>query len=148
MTLIRYNPRRKMMRYNDDFNRGFFPFAPTFFESFDTPVMEWRPSVDITENDANFIVKAELAGLNKDDINVSLKNDVLTIKGEKSSVNDAEKDDFKISERRYGKFVRSFKLPSKVDRDKIDASYKDGVLTLELPKIEEAVPKNIEINLN
>ena len=148
MTLVRYNPRRSMLRFNDNFDRSIGSFFPTFFEGFNTPVMDWRPSVDIVEDETKFTVKAELAGLNKDDISVSLQDDLLTIKGEKSVNKDSEKEELRISERRFGKFVRSFKLPGKVDRNKIDASYRDGVLTLDIPKVEDAIPKNIEINLN
>lgn len=148
MTLVRYNPNRSLFRFNDESDGSFNPFSPAFFESFFTPMADWNPSVDITENDEKITVKAELAGMKKEDINVTLKNDVLTIKGEKSDSKDSEKDNIHVSERHYGKFIRSFRLPAKVDRGKIDASYKDGILTLELPKVEDAQPKNIEINLN
>lgn len=148
MTLVRYNPRRSILRFNDDLDRTWSPFSPAFFEGFNLSSMDWKPSVDITENEEKITVKAELAGIKKDDIHISLKNDVLTIEGEKTASNDKEKDNLHISERRYGKFVRSFRLPTKIDRKKIDASFKDGVLTLELPKTEEAIPKEIEISLN
>jgi len=148
MTLVRYDPRRSLLRFNEDFDWNLNPFSPAFFEGFGRFSQDWRPSVDISENDEKIIVKAEIAGMKKDDIHDSLKNDVLTIEGEKTANRDEEQDNLHISERRYGKFIRSFKLPAQVDRKKIEASYKDGVLTLELPKTEEAKPKEIEINLH
>jgi HSP20 family protein len=104
--------------------------------------------VDITENENSYVVKAELAGLSKDDVKITMKEDVLTIRGEKKSETKSENENVHLLERRYGRFVRAFRLPSSVNSKKIDATFKDGILTLSLPKAEEAKPKEIEIKMN
>lgn len=105
------------------------------------------PRVDIHETDKQYTIEAELAGMNDKDVELAVKDDVLTLKGEKKEEKKEEKKDYLRTERSYGSFERSFALPDGVDRDKIDASFKNGVLTITLPKTEKAQKeaKNIPI---
>ncbi|MBI2485698.1 MAG: Hsp20/alpha crystallin family protein [Deltaproteobacteria bacterium] len=108
----------------------------------------WSPAVDIHENNDSFVVKADLPAVNKDDIQIDLKDNTLTLKGEKKFENKVSKDNYIRVERSYGTFVRSFTLPQNVDAEKIKATYKDGVLELTLPKKEEAKPKQIKVEVS
>ena len=106
----------------------------------------WKPSADITETDDNYEVRAELPGVSKDDVQISVKDNLLCIKGEKRQEAMDDSKNYKRIERRYGTFERNFTLPPKVDADKINAEFNDGVLTLSIPKPEEVKPKEIPIN--
>ncbi len=108
----------------------------------------WMPAVDIHETDDEYVVKADLPGLKKEDIQIDLKDSTLTLKGEKRFEEKVSKDNYIRTERAYGTFVRSFTLPHNVDSEKIKASYKDGVLELTLPKKEEAKPKQIKVEVS
>lgn len=106
---------------------------------------EWRPSVDLSENDGKYTLKAELPGVNKDDISVSYNDGYVTVSGKRESENEEEGTSYHTKEVTHGSFSRSFRLPKKVDIDKVDASYKDGVLTVVLPHKEDAGTKKIEV---
>ena len=108
----------------------------------------WAPAVDIHETDDSFVVKADLPGMNKEDIQIDIKDSTLTLKGEKKFEQQVSKDNYIRVERTYGTFVRSFTLPQNVDPDKIKAKYKDGVLELTIPKKEEAKPKQIKVDVS
>jgi HSP20 family protein len=135
-------------RWNDDFN--------SLFENFLQP-MRWAeeeasqgiaPRLDVVERDNEFIVKAEMPGMKKDDIEVSLENGVLTITAETRSETEEKEGDRVIrQERRYGKYLRSLRLGKEIDEKKVQASYKDGILELVLPKAEEVKPKKIAVNV-
>jgi HSP20 family protein len=107
----------------------------------------WTPAVDIAEHDDEYLVKVELPGVNKDEVKLTLENNILTIRGEKKQEKETKKENYHRVERNYGAFQRSFTLPVAVKSDKIDASYKDGILTVSLPKAEEAKPKQIEVKV-
>jgi HSP20 family protein len=106
---------------------------------------EWWPSVDVSETKDNLVVKAELPGLEAKDVDVSISGDVLTIKGEKKKEEEEKDEHHHYVERCYGSFQRSFRLPTNVKSDKIDASFEKGVLKVTLPKVEEAKKKKIEV---
>ena len=106
------------------------------------------PALDIHENDSAYTVVAPLPGINPDQINVRLQNGVLTISGEIESPKVDEHSKVVVQERYYGKFSRSVTLPQSVDSDKVEATYENGVLTLNLPKIPEAQPKQIAVKIN
>lgn len=108
---------------------------------------EWLPSLDLSETKNDFVVKAELPGIDPKDIDISLANDVLTIKGEKKHEKEEKEENYHIIERSYGSFTRSIRLPREVQSDKISASYKNGVLRITLPKSEEAKKKEIKIKV-
>src|SRR4030043_1330547 len=108
---------------------------------------EWLPSLDVAETKNEIVVKAEVAGMDPKDIDISLSDGVLTIKGEKKQEKEEKEADYHLVERSYGSFTRSIRLPKEVQNDKISASYKDGILKVTLPKSEEAKKKEIKIKV-
>lgn len=133
--------QREMNRlFEDFFNRDFFvePFRG---------IGEWRPAVDVSETDDAVVVKAELPGMDTKDVDVSLSGDVLTIKGEKKEEKEEKTKSFHRVERSYGSFTRSVRLPAAVVSDKVEATFKNGVLTVNLPKAEEAKRKVLKVNV-
>ena len=107
----------------------------------------WIPTVDISENDSGFEIHAELPGVAQEDVQVSVTDNLLTIKGEKNQKRETENKSYHRVERRYGTFQRSFTLPRHVDTGNIKGDYKDGILTLTIPKAEAAKPKEIQIGV-
>jgi HSP20 family protein len=108
----------------------------------------WTPALDVYDEKDNFVVKAELPGLKKEDIDINVHNGVLTISGERKQEAEKKEGQTFRSERYFGRFQRSVTLPAAVDMSKVKASYKDGVLTIDLPKAEEAKPKQIAISVS
>jgi HSP20 family protein len=107
----------------------------------------WAPAVDIYENkDQDVVIKAELPGFKKEAIKVSFEHNVLTIEGDRAVETEVQRDTFHRRERHHGSFRRSFTLPSTVDSGRAQASYQDGVLTITLPRREEAKPRQIQVN--
>ena len=115
---------------------------------FESPRNNWLPALDVQEDKDNFVVRAELPGLKREDIEVSLHDGALSISGERKTEVKQEGVAVHRQERHYGKFERTLTLPTPVAADKITAQYKDGVLTVTLPKIEEAKPKKIDVSVN
>ncbi|HLE21981.1 MAG TPA: Hsp20/alpha crystallin family protein, partial [Vicinamibacteria bacterium] len=105
----------------------------------------WAPRIDVYEKGDNIIIDAEIPGLKKEDIEVTVENQMLTLRGEKKETKEVKRDGFYQSERFYGKFQRAVALPAAVDESKIEATYKDGILTVTMPKSEEARAKHIAI---
>ena len=118
-------------RLFDDFFRG-FDLAP-FGESFDT----FSPCIDVNENDKNYQIAAELPGMDENDINLTLDNNILTISGEKKQETEDKDQNYYRMERSYGSFQRSISLPPGIESDKVDATFKKGILTITLPKTAE-----------
>lgn len=155
MSLIRWSPRRSLTSWPselvsvqrdinclfDNFFRGETQDNGSIFLS------AWTPAVDITEEENEYIVKVELPGVSKDDVKITLESNVLTIRGGKNMEKESKNENYHRMERSYGSFQRSFTLPITVKGDKIDAVYKDGILSITLPKAEEAKPKQIEVKL-
>jgi HSP20 family protein len=145
--------RREIDRLFDDFGTGFWrsPFRRSIFaaEPFWQRELSWTaaPAVDVTESDKAFEVTAELPGMDDKNIEVKVVNGNLTIKGEKQEEKEEKKKDYYLHERRFGSFERCFQVPDGVDADKIEASFKKGVLTVTLPKKPEAQKpaKKIEV---
>jgi HSP20 family protein len=108
----------------------------------------WTPALDIHEDKDNFIVRAELPGMKREHIDVSLHDGALSVSGERKLEQKYEKADVYRTERFFGKFQRTVTLPAPVAADKVKAQYQDGILTVTLPKTEEAKPKQIEVNVN
>ena len=106
----------------------------------------WAPAVDMYDTKDELVVSTELAGLNEKDIHLSITGDVMTVRGERHWNQEVKQDHYYRSERWYGKFERSLPLPVPVQSDKVKASYRDGVLTIRLPKIEEIKPREIKID--
>jgi HSP20 family protein len=127
-------------------NRLFdFPL-PTFAEEA-FPLTTWVPACDIYETYKEIVVKAELPGLKKEEVFVSIENNVLTIRGERKFEEEVKRENFHRVERNYGEFLRSFTLPASIDANMILAEFKDGLLWVILPKREEAKPKQIEVTV-
>lgn len=108
---------------------------------------QWGPAIDIYDSKDNLVVKADLPGLSKDEIDVSIQENILTISGEKKRESKVKEEDYFREERFYGSFHRAITLPTEVDRTKVQANFKDGVLELTLPKKEEAKPQQIKIDV-
>ena len=145
MSLIRWSPFRELQNIQDEMNRLFENFLTRGRKEFEISPFGWEPICNLKEDDENYILEAELPGLKKEDIKISLKNDVLTISGERKEEKEKKDKHSHIVERQYGSFYRSFTLPSGVEEDKIDATYKDGVLKVVLPKTEKAKVKEITV---
>jgi HSP20 family protein len=147
------NLRREIDRLFDDWGspwrmpspRGLFDVEP-----FWRGEISWGkvPAVDVTDTEKAYEITAELPGLDEKNVEVKLSNGVLTIKGEKKEEKEEKKKDYYLSERRYGSFQRSFSVPDGVDADKITASFKNGVLTVTLPKTAEAKKSEKKIAIN
>jgi HSP20 family protein len=108
---------------------------------------EWLPSLDVAETKDSYVVKAEIPGADPKDIDISLSDGMLTIKGEKKEEKEEKEENYHLVERTYGAFVRSIQLPGEVQRDKIKAEYKNGILKVILPKSEEAKQKETKIKV-
>ena len=121
-----------------------------FFDDWDLPALfsgenEWIPAFDISENDKEYIVSAELPGIDIKDVDITISDGILSVKGEKKHETEDKGKDYHRIERRYGSFHRNFRIPGRVEADKVDASYKDGILKVFLPKAEGTETKKIEI---
>ena len=110
-------------------------------------VAEWAPVVDIVEDDNEYLIKAELPEVKKEDVKVTVQDDVLTISGERMFEKEEKGRKYHRMERAYGSFARSFTLPEDADGEKVAAEFKDGVLKVHLPKSEQAKPKSIEVKI-
>ena len=110
-------------------------------------VAEWAPLVDIVEDDKNYVIKAELPGLKKEEIKVGVQDDVLTISGERKYEKEEKDKKFHRIERAYGSFMRSFTIPEDSDGEKVSAEFKDGILRVHLPKTEKVKPKQVEVKV-
>ena len=140
--------------FNNNWLRHREPAGDNWFERFfgdlglpavDTWEKIWAPAVDVAETEKEYIVKAELPGMDKKDIDISLTDGVLTVRGEKRHEKKEEKENYHYMESHYGTFSRSVRLPDDASIEKIDATYTDGVLTVTVPKTEAAQPKKIKI---
>ena len=147
MDLVRWNPWPEMRSFRERFNRLFNEVGfPTDWSEDNLAMSSWNPAVDVYESNGSIVVKAELPGVDKNDISVDVKGRVLTLRGERSNDKEVKEDNFYRKERFYGKFQRAFTLPMEVDPEQIKAEYKDGVLKVEVPKPEDQKPKEITIN--
>jgi HSP20 family protein len=145
MAIVHWEPRNRVSNPWHGFDRFFDNFLYRDSEKEDR---SWLPSVDIGEDKNTIVIHADLPGIDQKDIKVTVDNDILTLQGERTDEKKDEDRGYHRLERRFGTFQRSFTLPAGVDSKKIAADYKDGVLTVKLPKTEEAKPKEIEIKVN
>ena len=143
MTLVKWNPTANLLHWRENVLDEFFKS-----DRFYTPSREsWYPVVDVNEDDDGYHFQMELPGLTKEDVKISFKDDVLLVSGEKKAEQKEEKKEYHYHERGFGKFERTFRINSDVIVDKIDATFKDGVLMIDLPKAEIAKPKEIEVRV-
>ncbi len=148
MAIVRWEPFRDLLTSQDRFNRLFNQTLGQVFGEEDGKLGTWSPAVDIFENDQNVVLKAELPGIDPKDVDVQVENNTLYLKGQRKFENEVKEKDYHRIERSYGTFMRSFSLPITINAEKVTADYKNGVLTLTLPKKEEAKPKTIKISVN
>jgi len=146
MAIIRWDPFRELVSMQDRMNRLFEDAVRTRGGEDEMTAGSWVPPVDIYETKDAMVVKAQLPEVNKEDIEIRLENGVLSIRGERKLQEDLKREQCYRMECQYGAFSRSFSLPRTVDQEKINANYKDGVLTLRIPKREETRPRQIEIS--
>ena len=142
MSIVAWDPFRDIDQMFNRYSRG------AEVNRSNTNVAEWTPLVDIYEADGKFLVRTELPGVDKDDVSVSIDENLLTIKGKKHFIEAKDGEKWKRVETQYGEFSRSFTLPENIDADKVSAAYKDGVLELSVPKIEPAKPKLIDVKVH
>ncbi len=147
--ITRWNdPFRELESFRSQMNRLFGEAFPTSRTGDEAPSLAaWAPPVDITETPDQLVFQVELPGFSQDDLRLRAENGVLTLEGERKFEKESEKKAYHRVERAYGRFVRAFSLPVNVDADKINATLVDGILTVELPKREEAKPKSIPIGI-
>ena len=142
-----WRPFREMeemeRRLDEIFGR---PFLPREWRRFPVEEKEWLPAVEMFEKEDKFVVRAELPGMRQEDVDISVTDDTLTIKGEKKSESEVKEENYYFSERAYGSFFRSIAIPSNVDAKKIDACFEDGVLEVSMPKAAEVKPRKVTIS--
>lgn len=146
MALMRTNPlftelsgvtnRLNRLFGRDDLWEGETPMGP----------VDWAPAVDIVESDHNILIKAELPGVEPKDVSLSLDNNVLTLRGERHSEREINRENYHRMERASGSFSRSFTIPGSIDSDRVTAQFKNGLLTITLPKKENSTGRHIQIN--
>ena|SRR5689334_9817251 len=148
MNLMRYDPYREMQAFQDRINRAFG--NPGHRED-EQSLGAWVPPVDISEDKDKILITAELPGFKENDISIQTENGMLSISGERKfeqntpGTNTGDRNYHRV-ERSYGQFVRSFSLPNNVDRERIQATFRDGLLEVELPKREDAKPRQIPVS--
>ncbi len=154
MTLVKFNPVRDLLNVEREFNRMFNSLGSRFGithkgdidEKHDNAV--WMPLTDISEDNDNFYLKADLPGIKKEDVNISYTDGTICISGERSQEKETKEKKFHRIERSYGKYYRSFTIPTEIKDDKIKAEFKDGQLTITIPKADEVKPKEIDIKIS
>ncbi len=144
MNLISWSPFRELDDLFDRYTRELARWRPVGLEE----RTYWRPSADIVENDNEYVIKADLPEVKKEDIDIRVENGVLTLSGERRFEKSTEGEKEHRREAFYGKFARSFSLPDDVDVDKISAECRDGVLRVHLPKSEAKKPRTIEVKVH
>ena len=148
MSLIRWEPYGGLINLQSNINRLFNDVFPRkTAEGDDLSLGAWRPMVDICDTENAIVVTAELPGVKKEDISIEVKDNILTIKGDRSVDSEVKEENYYRRERSFGSFQRSFSLPTDVNPESIKAGFKDGVLKIEVPKSEAKKPKQISIDV-
>ena len=153
MTLVKWNPTRELLNVEREFNKLFNTFSSRFGiddnsnknEELENAV--WMPLTDVSEDKEKYTLKMDLPGITKEDVKLSYVDGGLSISGERKQEKEERDSKYHRIERSYGKYFRSFSLPQKIEADKISAVFKDGQLTITVPKTEEAKPKELEIKI-
>ena len=146
MTLVKWAPNSASIF--DEMNRM---VRTVFDDDWNLPVYRdsiWNPAVDVKENEKSFVLTADIPGLPKKDVKINVSNRVLTIHGERREEKENKDGTFYYRERHIGSFSRSFQLPDTVNEDCIQASFNNGVLSIELPKLEDSLPKDREVKIS
>jgi HSP20 family protein len=150
MALMKWSPPKEVERWFEEFFEE--PFLPRAWRRFPSlkklkELEGISPVVDMYDKKDEIVVKAEIPGVPKENVKISLSDNTLTIKGEIKKEEEVKEEDYYYAERSYGSFARALSLPAKVKADKIKANFKDGILEIHLPKSEEAKPKEIKIDI-
>lgn len=145
MDLVQWKPFREVTKLRREMDRLWDDYFGPGRRALQPLEAEFAPVVDLAETEDMLTITAEVPGIDPKDIDISLAGEVITIKGEKKSAREEKKENYHLVERTYGSFSRSLKLPATVEAEKIEATYKDGVLTVTCPKKEAVKPKAIEI---
>ncbi len=146
-TVVRYEPFPGLSTLHDQVNR-LFNESVLRGQAQDSAITTWAPAVDIYETPNELVVKADLPDVNEKDIDIRVENNLLTIRGERKFESSVSEDNYLREERTYGSFSRSFTLPNTVNAETIHAEYKNGVLTVNLPKREESKPRQVKVSVN
>ena len=154
-SLIRWEPFREFATLSNRMNRLFGETGRKWPATWPTPLPTeeglttgvWNPPVDVYETNESIVLKADLPEVNKEEVDISVEGNVLTIRGERKREEEVKEKDFYRMERSHGRFTRSFTLPGTVDPEKIEAGFSGGVLTVTLPKREESKPKQIRVKV-
>lgn len=154
MTLVRFNPMNELLQVEKEFGKIFNDFEKRF-GYFDERRSEreienstWLPLTDIYEDAENFKLNLDLPGVEKNDVKITFANNQISISGERKQISDSENYKYHRVERSHGKFYRSFDLPKEIEPDKISAEFKNGQLSINIPKSEKIKPQQIEVNVN
>ena len=145
MNIIKYDPFRELRSLQDEMNRLFTGALPRSFNQEEMTNGAWSPNVDIYEGKDSLILEAELPGMHRDDFEITIENNIITLKGERRFEKKTEGDNYHRVERSYGSFTRSFTLPQTVTAEGATAEFKNGVLNVQLPKRAETKARKIEI---
>jgi len=148
MAIVRWEPLRDLVTAQRDFDRLFREAFPPFSGETELSTRAWAPPVDIYETENDIVLKAELPGVDPKDVEVRIEDNTLYLKGERKFEKEVKEQNYHRVERSYGSFARSFSLPNSISADKVKAEFKDGLLTLTMPKREEAKPKTIKIDVS
>ena len=146
MALVRFDPLQELDEIQARLGR-LFPVRPRTAEAGEGLFADWLPATDVHETEKEYVIKADLPEVAKEDVKVNLQEGVLTIEGERKREKEEKGKKFHKMEREYGKFVRRFVLPTEVEPSLVRAEFKDGVLNVHLPKSEKATPKSIEVKV-
>ncbi len=149
MNLVKWDPFRELEEVSNRLNRLFWrPQAQAESGQEMLALADWTPSVDISETDVSYLVKAEIPGVKKEDVKVTIQDGMLTIQGERRQEKEEKGKKFHRVERSYGSFMRSFRVPDDADESSVKAEFKDGVLNVTLVKSKKAKPKSIEVSVS
>lgn len=149
MNLVKWDPFKELEDVSNRLNRIFRrPLARTESGNEMLAMAEWAPSADVTETDTAYLIKAEIPGVKKEDVKVTVQNGMLTMQGERKMEKEEKGKKFHRIERSYGCFSRSFQVPEDADENSVKAEFKDGMLNITLPKSEKAKSKSINISVS
>jgi HSP20 family protein len=145
-TLTRWDPFRELTSFRDQVNRL---FEDTVFrgQNAGTALTAWAPAVDIYETESELVLKADVPDIEEKDLDIRIENNTLTLRGERKLEQSVSEDNFLRVERSYGAFSRSFSLPNTVNAEAIQAEYRNGVLTVRMPKREESKPRQVKVSV-
>ena len=147
MALMRFDPLREMEDLSTKLNQWFGPMARRPAGENGMSFADWTPAMDVEETDKEYLLKADLPEMKKEDLKIGIEDDVLTLQGERKHEEEEKGKKFHRIERSYGKFMRQLELPSDVDQRKVKADVKDGVVLVHLPKSATAKPKSFTVQI-